>query len=240
MGTGTGSFQTASAFASGAVPISLVNGDFNVDGKMDIAVASQYQGFATILLGNGTGSFVSNGNFGAGGLAVSIATADFDGDSKRDLALPNGNTGLCFMQGDNAGSFGPKQTFTVGAGPSEVVAADFNGDGRMDAAVATGEKQGQIAVLLNCGTTPTVNGLADKGPDQELSFYPNPACDEISVSAGGQHLVNVEIFDPRGTLLLSRLVTDGRISISSLPEGIYFISCFSGTHRFNSRLAVVR
>ena len=56
LGTGTGSFGTATNFAVGTTPSSVAVGNFNGDTFLDLAVANQYSNNISILLGTGTGS----------------------------------------------------------------------------------------------------------------------------------------------------------------------------------------
>jgi hypothetical protein len=61
----------------------LIVGDFNGDGKPDLAVAG---GALSIMLGNGDGSFQPSENFGVGiGGAGGLAVADFDRNGKVDV-----------------------------------------------------------------------------------------------------------------------------------------------------------
>jgi len=65
-------------------------GDFNGDGKPDLAVANEYSDNVSVLLGNGDGSFQAAQNFGADNHPFSVAVGDFNGDGKPDLAVVNG------------------------------------------------------------------------------------------------------------------------------------------------------
>jgi FG-GAP repeat protein len=51
------SFQAAGNYAVGAGPRSVAMGDFNGDGKLDLAVANQNSNDVSVLLGNGDGTF---------------------------------------------------------------------------------------------------------------------------------------------------------------------------------------
>ncbi len=76
-------------FAAGVGPRSLVTGDFNGDGKLDLAVAGPSTGTVSILLGNGDGTFQPHVDYGTGNVPVWVTTGDFNGDGKLDLAIPD-------------------------------------------------------------------------------------------------------------------------------------------------------
>ena len=50
LGTSTGSFESATNFAVGITPFSVAIGDFNGDGKPDLAVANQSSNNVSILI----------------------------------------------------------------------------------------------------------------------------------------------------------------------------------------------
>jgi hypothetical protein len=112
-------------------------GDFNGDGKLDLAVAIQADATVSILLGTGTGSFGAKTDFDTGSVPQSVAVGDFNGDGKLDLAVANllSNT-VSILLGTGAGSFGAKTDFGTGNIPISVAVGDFNGDGKLDLAVA--------------------------------------------------------------------------------------------------------
>ncbi len=136
-------------------------GDFNGDGKPDLAVASGYGGNGAsniyILLNNGSGLGPATSFAPAGG-SNSIAAGDFDGDGKLDLASISVNQGagtVQILRGQGNGTFQPLQTYTVGMNPQRVIAADVNGDGRMDLVIADSGMEesnpGAVYVLKNTG-----------------------------------------------------------------------------------------
>ncbi len=89
LGTGTGSFGAKTNFGTGSSPQSVAVGDFNGDGKLDLAVANFDSNTGSILLGTGTGSFGPKTDFGTGAGPVSVAVGDFNGDGNLDLAVAN-------------------------------------------------------------------------------------------------------------------------------------------------------
>jgi FG-GAP-like repeat len=80
-----------SPFGVGAGPFSVAVGDFNLDGKPDLAVANQDSNNVTILLGDGMGGFTqpSSSPVGVGTEPQSVAAGDFNLDGKPDLATAN-------------------------------------------------------------------------------------------------------------------------------------------------------
>src|SRR5260370_14391454 len=88
------SFRGAPTYAAGSFPSSVAVGDFNGDGKPDLAVANQgnfaaSNGSISVLLGNGDGTFQPAVNYAAGSHSVFVAVEDFNGDGKPDLAVAN-------------------------------------------------------------------------------------------------------------------------------------------------------
>ena len=59
LGNGDGTFQAHVDYPTGQAPTSVTIGDFNGDGKLDLAVINQDDNTVSILLGNGDGTFES-------------------------------------------------------------------------------------------------------------------------------------------------------------------------------------
>jgi hypothetical protein len=83
LGLGDGTFTAARKFVVGSFPNSLAVGDFNGDGKLDLAT-TPVKGLS-VLLGVGDGTFSAAKKFGRIG-PLSLAAGDFNGDGKPDLA----------------------------------------------------------------------------------------------------------------------------------------------------------
>jgi hypothetical protein len=139
-GDGFGGFtpMTGSPFATLAYPVSAAVGDFNGDGKADLAVISGTDNVVSILLNNGTGFAVSGSPYTTGMSPSAIAVSDFNGDGKQDLVISNGNENTAtILIGDGTGGFsvGPQSPVTDLSSPASVAIADFNGDGTQDLAI---------------------------------------------------------------------------------------------------------
>lgn len=159
LNNGKGAFGTANLITSIASYNSHLNslafGDFNGDGKLDIAVSPNWRynsgsvpGTVYILPGNGDGTFQAPiiDTFSQTYVyAVTLAAGDFNKDGKLDLFVTlAGNVGCPNTEGYVALLGKGDGTFTTGAvtcagnndyhssTPVYPVVADFNGDGNLD------------------------------------------------------------------------------------------------------------
>src|SRR5215471_4179587 len=114
-------FTQPTNFAVGNTPVSVVVGDFNGDGKQDLAVANEGSNNVSILLGTGTGSFATATSFAAGSGPQWVAVGDFNGDGKQDLAVANFNdNNVSILLGTGTGSFGTATNIAAGTNPQSV------------------------------------------------------------------------------------------------------------------------
>ena len=137
LGNGSGGFSSAANVTVGTAPISIAIGDFNGDGKQDLAVANDGSSTVSIRLGNGSGGFTGSTNISVGSHPLSVAIGDFNGDGKQDFATANHDSNnVSIRLGDGLGGFSGTTNVSVGTSPFSVVIGDFNGDGKQDLAVA--------------------------------------------------------------------------------------------------------
>jgi hypothetical protein len=151
LGNGAGGFSSSTPFIVGTTPLSVVVGDFNGDGKQDLAVANGNSANVSVLLGNGAGSFSAPTNFGVGTAPISVAVGDFNGDGKQDLAAANRDSNnVSILLGDGAGSFSAATNFGVGTAPQSLAVGDFDDDGKQDL-IAGNFNSNNVSVLLGDG-----------------------------------------------------------------------------------------
>jgi hypothetical protein len=132
-------------------PTSVAIGDFNRDGKSDLALTTYSQGIVSVAFGNGTGGFGATTNFNVGSGPASVKTGDFNGDGKSDLVVANdASNNVSILLGNGTGGFGATTNFNVGLNPLSVVVGDFNGDGKSDLATANFSSN-NVSVLLGNG-----------------------------------------------------------------------------------------
>ena len=118
--------------------------DFNGDGRLDLAIASNGlingAGAVVILLGNGDGTFSQGHNISLKGYYPPyLALADFNGDHIPDIAATVCQSYfVCEIEvflGQGNGLFTPSATLRSAGGP--MVVGDFNADGYQDLFVIT-------------------------------------------------------------------------------------------------------
>jgi hypothetical protein len=143
LGNGDGTFQTPLNFDLGfnTMPQHLTVGDFNGDGKPDLAVVyEQFVGpnlnsFVRVLLGNGDGTFQDSQTIQVADDSFIIATADLRGNGKFDLVTTSRHGFVDVLLGNGDGSFQSPNAIHVGDDLIGLAVGDFNGDGKLDLAV---------------------------------------------------------------------------------------------------------
>jgi Bacterial Ig-like domain (group 3)/FG-GAP-like repeat/FG-GAP repeat/Beta-propeller repeat/NHL repeat len=143
------SFRTVSSAATLDYPQSVAVGDFNGDGKPDLAVpntgVSDSPGNGVLIfLGNGDGTFKQSPVvLQTGSSPAFIISGDFNNDGNVDLAVGNaGDDSMNVFLGNGDGTFTSAPSPDPGGQPQGIVLGDFNQDGNAD-----------LAVLTNLGVT---------------------------------------------------------------------------------------
>ncbi len=138
-------------------------GDFNGDGKQDVASIVQDPSanfWLSVVLSNGDGTFatpiLTSVTFNANGSPDLLAAADVNGDGKCDVVLVPANS-VDVLIGDGTGNFAAAVNYadTISI-PAAVALADANGDSKMDIVVASASPDGTsnspVATFLGDGT----------------------------------------------------------------------------------------
>jgi hypothetical protein len=123
----------------------IVVGDFNNDGHLDLAVASDNDNTVVVLKGNGQGSFTpfSGSPIPVGSFPQALKVGDFNNDGIQDLVVANANDDtLTILLGNGDGTFtqagGSPVSAGIGSFPFFIAVADLNNDGNADLAVVNG------------------------------------------------------------------------------------------------------
>jgi hypothetical protein len=135
---GHGTFAARVSYRTGFRLVSVAAGDFNGDGKLDLAVANAGTSTSSgasmsVLLNQGSGTFATPVTYGTGGNRGSVSVGDFNGDGKPDIAVGGGHVSVLLNQ--DSGTFPVNRVYESGVQADSVLVGDFNGDGRPDLAV---------------------------------------------------------------------------------------------------------
>jgi len=174
-GTGPGAFDlnTTSAVSSGYAVSSILTGDYNQDGKPDLALTSigvvdsqdgdieSNSGGVLLLPGNNNGTFGNTTEVDGGLSVVAAAWGDFNGDGYPDLAVSQflefadqyplnfsiAEFNFAVLPNAGDGTFAYSNDYgELSAYP--MFAADYNGDGNTDVAFPSVFESG-VTVMLN-------------------------------------------------------------------------------------------
>lgn len=132
-------------FSVGGSPAHLLSTDLDLDGDLDLAVATDEGQTVVILHGDGRGSFQTAQTNGPGGSRpIHLAQGDLDEDGTPDLVVvdrtPVDNVRVLLNRGD--GTFFLHRVIPVGASPKASAVGDYNGDGHLDLAVTKQDPAG--------------------------------------------------------------------------------------------------
>jgi hypothetical protein len=150
------------SFWTGSGTTGSVVGDFEGDGRSDLAILANFSEAVFVYAGNDAGGFGPPQDPPAlDTYPGALLTRDFDGDGRLDMAaavLPEDEIAVRLGQGD--GTFGPATRSPAGVGPVFLEAMDMNGDGHLDLVVSLRHwhfeypdpiPEGAVTILLGNG-----------------------------------------------------------------------------------------
>ncbi len=184
---------------TGGTTTTMRTGDFNGDGKLDVAIFAQTQ--LEVFLGNGDGTFlpapgahVLDGRSDPTVHIVDVEVGDFNNDGKSDLLVVQKYTIEVYLS-DGTGRFTLAGTYNIpnqgsAQGFGYATVGDFNRDGNLDVAVAT-DSPLQLSVIPGDGK----GGLA-QSPTQ------------LPLKEGSQGF-----FEPADSVFATDLNGDGKVDI---------------------------
>ena len=137
LGNGDRTYAEQPFFYAGTDNVRSLPGDFDRDGRLDLAIVSNSSEAVFLYAGNDQGGFgppvdttVRDSYLGG------LVTDDFNGDGLLDMAasvLEQDQVAIKIGHGD--GTFGPETRFPAGVGPLTLASADMNVDGLKDLVV---------------------------------------------------------------------------------------------------------
>lgn len=127
-------FLTPVSYTTGTSTAGIAVGDFNGDGRDDMAVVGQgATGVVSVLLSNADGSFAPATNYATGASPIDAAAGDLNADGKLDLVVVGGDVSVLLGNGD--GTFATAVSYAAAPGAHSVKTGDFNNDGKTDVGV---------------------------------------------------------------------------------------------------------
>ena len=220
-------FSGATILSSGvSTPFTVAVGDFNRDGRPDLAVTNGADNTVTVFLANGAGGYAAPVKFNSGGTQPSkVVAVDFNHDGYLDLAVANSfSNAVSIFLGDGSGAFSAGAAIGVGTQPYNLAVADFNNDTKPDLAVVnygsnsvtilTGDGNGGFttsATMNTGGSNPL--GVAvgdfdgDGRPDLAVTNY-NSGTVGVLLATGNNSFAQVVTLSTKGSGSASVVAAD--------------------------------
>jgi hypothetical protein len=158
LGKGDGTFLARVEYEAGWQPYGAAPGDFNRDGKTDLAVANEGNSVfrtVSVLLGRGDGTFQPHVDYETGTQPFSVAVEDFNRDGNQDLAVASSESdAVSILLGNGDGTFQHHVDYATSTFPFSVAVGDLNRDGAVDLVVANAScciGPNTVSVLLGNG-----------------------------------------------------------------------------------------
>lgn len=210
-----------SSTATAADPQGMALGQFNGDGKLDVATACESSNSVSVLLNDGSGALLAAATTTSATQlkgARAITAGNFVGDANLDLAVAckSGNT-VTLLQGDGVGGFTIAGTVAVSTGPYAIASADLDGDADADLVVTTVGTPfftpGGVTVLMN-GPFGTFTPTALTAPGAGFGQVQGVAVGDL----GGSALPEIVAVDGDTGLVLVYENTAGTFGAPLLPD----------------------
>ncbi len=169
LGNGDGSFTLGQNLGNVFNPQPPVIGDFNRDGKLDVAVPQEG---VNIYLGNGDGTFASPVSYPVPNAPFASVVADVNGDGKLDIL----SDGMSVLLGNGNGTFSSGYADAI-PNAYYALAGDFNNDNKIDLlmgysdlflTLGNGDGTFQSPLLWNAGENAHLGAIGDLDGDGRL------------------------------------------------------------------------
>ena len=238
-GRGNGTFTPFTPYLTKSIALhqSIMSGDFNNDGRLDIVVTETNLNKIAIILGHVNGTFFNEITYSTGNYSYpySVAVGDFNKDARLDVVVAN-------MLSDDIGIFlgyinedfvsTAVRPISSSSQPVSIVAEDFDNDNCLDIVVAD-RKNDEIVIIRGSGygtfldqktystgkdSSPSWIAVDDFNHDQYL---------DIAVVNSGTNSIGILLGYGNGTF--SSLLTSSSDQLS-LPVSLCFGHFDNGTH----------
>jgi uncharacterized protein (DUF2141 family) len=213
LGNGDGTFGNVHQIHTAEPSVAIVAGDFNGDGKLDVAVTTgpyaSTPADIELLLGNGDGTLQAPTVVTSlPWYTTALSVADLNGDGKLDLVSDGGNTNnnsqiVTVLLGNGNGTFQSPATYTAASltVAQTMAIADLNGDGKLDVAVPGGAG---IDIFFGTGTGTLTGPTSVTTATSPLSIaavdlFGNGSQDLVTSDGSGAPRIDISINNGTGT-----------------------------------------
>lgn len=168
----TNTFPRIDWVSTGAGPCDIDAGDFNGDGKLDIAIISNSNSSVYVHLGNANDTFYAYSTLTTLSSGRGIEVKDFNNDGYIDIAVcAEGSNKVSVFKGNGNNTYQTREDYTVSSYPHGLISGDLNNDGRRDLVSSNyGNGSGNtVSILMNNGGFPTYTITASTGSNGSIS-----------------------------------------------------------------------
>ncbi len=235
------SFADKKDFIIGSNPKSVSVGDFDGDGKADLAVANNGSNTVSVLRNTSAGgviSFASKIDYPTGAGPYSVSVGDFDGDEKPDLAVANSGSATVslFKNVSTTGviSFAAKTDYTTGTTPQCISIGDLDGDGKPDMAVANAGSN-SVSLLVNLIGSPVITSFtpSNGGIGTTITINGSLFTGTTAVSFGGFPAASFTVVSDAVITAVVGAIASGNVTVTT-PGGIASLGGFYNGHSVTS------
>jgi large repetitive protein len=254
LGIGDGTFQPVpnSVLATpGGDPSAMISGDFNSDGRADIAIADASAHDISIFNGLGNGTFAAPVIYPVAATPIAMAVGAFSRDGRTDLAVVEDGPGEIQIFQNVSGAFQAPETLPLGSygiqgEPTSIAKGVFGGNqqGLIDLAVTYGEsasgQPGGVLIFPGNGNgtfdAPTVVRAGINPVSVVVADFNRDGIEDLAVADQGDisNYANFSDFANSSTLLKLEQIAANASSLSTADLGGLVILLGQSNGRFTT------